>query len=288
MAGTSSPSATVSRCTCEGQSGTALNCGWEVYLTFDDGPGVGTFEVLDVLDAHKVPGTFLLTGTNFTKRYDREEDAARVRDAFAALKLADDWHLIGNHSWTHDFGLYRTPEKMAEDFQANESIVEYEYQTRGEAYLPADFTHYGRLPGCNTWRVDMDDEAQRIDLTYDELANVAGNGETANLLANTSYEIYGWDLDWHGYDDGDPETNKQIEKLRTADSMLEEAYARLERGFAPTESFETGVPPEGLRRARKLVVLGHDRTFANGGAQQLDDFIRQLKECATFKTLRAY
>ena len=294
MAGESTSSATVSRCTCSGQSGTALNCaaGWEIYLTFDDGPGVGTFEVLDVLDAHGIPGTFLMTGTNFSKP-QAEEASQRVREAFHALKLADEWHLLGNHSWTHDFSLYRTPEKMVEDFKVNESIVEYEYQNLGEAYLPAEFKRYGRLPYCNTWRVDLADAALRISLDYDEWASVKGNADVADQLADASlgngYEMYGWDQDWHGYDDGKSDTQKAMEPLKAAADMVEEATARLERGVVSTGTFKNGVLPEGTQRARKLVVLGHDRIFANGGAQQLDEFVRQMKACgAVFKTLREY
>jgi peptidoglycan-N-acetylmuramic acid deacetylase len=62
----------------------------ELYLTFDNGYENGyTGQILDTLKAKKVPAIFFVTG-----HY--------VKDQPELLKrMADEGHLIGNHSWSH-------------------------------------------------------------------------------------------------------------------------------------------------------------------------------------------
>lgn len=60
-----------------------------VALTFDDGPGGHTGAVLDVLDAHGVPGTFFAVGSLVTRRGDLVRRASEAG------------HEIANHSHTH-------------------------------------------------------------------------------------------------------------------------------------------------------------------------------------------
>jgi peptidoglycan/xylan/chitin deacetylase (PgdA/CDA1 family) len=63
----------------------------QVALTFDDGPNVGaTEEVMRILDAHGVKGTFFEVG----KAIDAAPQITRA--------LYDDGQLLGNHSYHHD------------------------------------------------------------------------------------------------------------------------------------------------------------------------------------------
>jgi peptidoglycan/xylan/chitin deacetylase (PgdA/CDA1 family) len=59
------------------------------HLTFDDGPGPHTDELLDVLGRYDVRATFFVIGAQIAER------AATVRRA------VDEGHAIGNHSWDH-------------------------------------------------------------------------------------------------------------------------------------------------------------------------------------------
>lgn len=65
------------------------SCRGYVALTFDDGPGRFTNELLDILDRYDVPATFYLVGMHV------EEYAAVVQ------RMAYNGHEIGNHSWSH-------------------------------------------------------------------------------------------------------------------------------------------------------------------------------------------
>jgi peptidoglycan-N-acetylglucosamine deacetylase len=59
------------------------------HLTFDDGPGPDTDELLDVLARYDVRATFFVIGAQIAER------VATVRRA------AEEGHAIGNHAWDH-------------------------------------------------------------------------------------------------------------------------------------------------------------------------------------------
>jgi peptidoglycan/xylan/chitin deacetylase (PgdA/CDA1 family) len=82
-----------------------------VALTFDDGPGPHTIEVLEVLAAAQVRATFFVTGAHVAARPDL---AARIVAA---------GHLIGNHTYTHPQDIPGSEPRgnfdaLAEDVQA--------------------------------------------------------------------------------------------------------------------------------------------------------------------------
>lgn len=64
----------------------------QLALTFDDGPGVTTLELLEVLERSGVKATFFLVGRHI-------EEHRHV-----ALRALREGHLIGNHSYSHSNG----------------------------------------------------------------------------------------------------------------------------------------------------------------------------------------
>ncbi len=70
-------------------------------LTFDDGPGTGTERVLEVLADAGVRATFFMIGEAVE---ERPETARRV---------ADEGHVIGNHTHTHPKLTELSPERIA-------------------------------------------------------------------------------------------------------------------------------------------------------------------------------
>ncbi|WP_226584956.1 delta-lactam-biosynthetic de-N-acetylase [Halobacillus litoralis] len=83
-----------------------------VYLTFDNGYEQGyTGKVLDVLKEKEVPATFFVTG-----HY--------IESAPELLKrMADEGHLIGNHSWSHPDFTKISKEKMQRELSMVEESV---------------------------------------------------------------------------------------------------------------------------------------------------------------------
>lgn len=62
-----------------------------VYLSFDDGPGNHTREVLDILRKEKVLATFFVLG----------EQAERYPELIRGL--VEDGHALGNHTFNHQY-----------------------------------------------------------------------------------------------------------------------------------------------------------------------------------------
>ena len=60
-----------------------------VALTFDDGPGRYTAELLDILDENEAKATFYLLGSKLDS-YSAEVE-----------RMADEDHEVGNHTWDH-------------------------------------------------------------------------------------------------------------------------------------------------------------------------------------------
>lgn len=82
-----------------------------VYLTFDDGPGAYTQQLLDVLDKYNVKATFFVT--NASPKY---------QDMIAKEYAAG--HSIGIHTYSHDYNkIYASEEAYFEDLEAMQDVI---------------------------------------------------------------------------------------------------------------------------------------------------------------------
>ncbi len=80
--------------------------GKEVYLTFDDGPGTQTAEILDILKKEKVKATFFVTG---------KEDAYSKK---MYKRIVEEGHTLGMHSYSHIYdNIYKSQKAFSADFQ---------------------------------------------------------------------------------------------------------------------------------------------------------------------------
>lgn len=83
-----------------------------VYLTFDDGPGPYTEELLKILKKHKVRATFFVTAA-----YSDYQDL--IGKAYKA------GHVIGVHTATHEYSeIYASSEAYWKDFNKMEDIIQ--------------------------------------------------------------------------------------------------------------------------------------------------------------------
>ena len=82
-----------------------------IYLTFDDGPGIYTEELLNILDKYNVKATFFVTAqfTKFLPLLTRE---------------AESGHTVALHTKTHNWNLYRSFENYYKDFTDMNKIIE--------------------------------------------------------------------------------------------------------------------------------------------------------------------
>jgi len=77
----------------------------EVALTFDDGPGEDTAELLDLLAAEKVSANFFCVGQQMEKYPD------------LVRRIVDEGHLIGNHTYSHPNLMLCGPQRTRQELQ---------------------------------------------------------------------------------------------------------------------------------------------------------------------------
>ena len=97
-----------------------------IYLTFDDGPGQYTEQLLDILDKHDVKVTFFLT--NFFTSYQ-----------YLIKREAESGHSVAVHTYKHDYDkIYSSESAYWEDFKKMQDIIKDETGIE---------THLFRFPG---------------------------------------------------------------------------------------------------------------------------------------------
>lgn len=105
----------------------------KVYLTFDDGPSGYTDDILDILDAHGVKGTFFV----LTKEGKFADEAYK--------RIADEGHTLGLHSSSHKYHeIYASVEAFRNDIRTQQ---EYLYDLTGV------WPRIYRFPGGSSNRV---------------------------------------------------------------------------------------------------------------------------------------
>ena len=154
-------------------NGTVGN-GKAVYLTFDDGPGMYTEDLLKILAHHKVKATFFVTG--FFKNY-----------LDCLTKEAEAGHTIAVHTYSHDYAkIYKSEKAYWDDFEQMEKLIE---EKTGER------TNLFRFPGGSsnaisakysegimTKLVKTADEKGLVYFDWNVLSGDAGNTKDSDKI----------------------------------------------------------------------------------------------------------
>ncbi|GAA4138037.1 hypothetical protein GCM10022216_14810 [Sphingobacterium kyonggiense] len=139
-----------------------------IYLTFDDGPLIGSRAIDSIATSKSVKINAFLVGkhANMSKRL--KNDYQRYMNN----PLVECY----NHSYTHANNrfhvFYSNPDAAVNDFEKCEEDLALKHKII-------------RMPGRNIW---LFDGTRRIDLS--------SGSQTADLLGVHGYKIYGWDVEW--------------------------------------------------------------------------------------------
>jgi peptidoglycan-N-acetylglucosamine deacetylase len=96
-----------------------------IALTFDDGPTSETNGVLDVLKEYQVSAAFFVVG----RRVEKNEDVVR--------RIHEEGHLIGNHSFSHDYGFSMYSKKrIIKELVKTEDVTEKIIGKRMNVFRP--------------------------------------------------------------------------------------------------------------------------------------------------------
>ncbi|MFA9558305.1 polysaccharide deacetylase family protein [Evansella sp. AB-rgal1] len=82
-----------------------------VALTFDDGPGINTDEILHMLQTHDVKGTFYLTGSEIEEDFEK------------AVRIVKHGHEIGNHTYSHPRMVLKSPSFITEEIKETDKLI---------------------------------------------------------------------------------------------------------------------------------------------------------------------
>lgn len=144
-----------------------------IYLTFDDGPGPYTENLLNILDKYNIKATFFVTN-QFPKHIH------------LIKKEYEKGHQIGIHSYTHKWSIYRSVDAFFDDFNKMENII-YE-QTN---IHPKIF----RFPGGSS---------NTISKNYSRGIMT----KLANILTDKGYTYFDWNID-----SGDTSRNNSVKDI---------------------------------------------------------------------------
>lgn len=156
----------------------------KVYLTFDDGPGVNTDRILDILAEYDVKATFFVVG--------KEDEVSKE----AIRRIVAEGHTLGMHSYSHKYSeLYASEESFREDFERQRVFLEE---------LTGEKCEFYRFPGgsSNTVSdVDMHIFADYLDsqgVVFHDWNIASGDGGRAlldvkTLVKNSTADIGKWD-----------------------------------------------------------------------------------------------
>ncbi|KAI1854000.1 hypothetical protein JX265_003677 [Neoarthrinium moseri] len=96
---------------------TACNVPGTVALTYDDGPGPYTEELLQILESNNVKATFFINGNNGQGPITDNGFARVIKKAY------DDGHQIASHTWSHaDLAHLSTEERTREMTQLEDAL----------------------------------------------------------------------------------------------------------------------------------------------------------------------
>lgn len=154
--------------------------GATIYLTFDDGPGPYTEELLNILDEYNIKATFFVTGQFPNYQYLIGEEYKRG-------------HTIGIHTYTHKWNIYENVESYLNDFNQIDNIVFQETGTHSKIF---------RFPGGSS---------NRVSANYSK----GIMSQLANIMQEKGYTYYDWTFDSGDTNKKDNSVNVILKNFKT-------------------------------------------------------------------------
>ena len=188
------------------------------YLTFDDGPGPYTEELLKILKKHKVKATFFVTAA-----YKDYQDL--IKKEYKA------GHAIGIHTATHDYAqIYDSTSAYWDDFNAMQDIVRKQIGRRVDIFrFPGGSSNTVSANYCEGIMTDLVNEAEKKGYHYFDWNITSGDaGDTTSgdvMYENMMNGIHDYENSVILCHDVKDYTVKMMDKFLT--DALEEGYTFL-------------------------------------------------------------
>ncbi|MBE6916999.1 MAG: DUF5011 domain-containing protein [Ruminococcaceae bacterium] len=166
-----------------------------IYLTFDDGPGVHTQRLLDILAKYNVKATFFVVNTDYYMHT-------------LLNNIVDGGHSIGMHSVTHEYDeIYANEEAFLNDLYGMQAIIEKHTGVKSMLMRFPGGSLNANRPGLENltkklkdlgfryfdWHVDSDDwKDKNTEMAVNKIIERIGNRDNVIVL---QHDIYGTSVD---------------------------------------------------------------------------------------------
>jgi peptidoglycan/xylan/chitin deacetylase (PgdA/CDA1 family) len=158
----------------------------KIYLTFDDGPNVGTRVVIDICKELQVPATFYMIGLH---RYGSPQQVALWNEVNTYPFFE-----VTNHSFTHAYKnrfakFYSDMPGALNDFTSNHDSLKFNNKIV-------------RAPGSNEWRLPT--------VYSTDMVKLSNRIAILDSLHKLGYYITGWDWEWAHHNNKAKQTAEQL------------------------------------------------------------------------------
>ncbi|MGJ7033153.1 polysaccharide deacetylase family protein [Niabella hirudinis] len=172
-----------------------------IFMTFDDGPNLGTRNLLTILKEEKVPATMFLIGQH-TRASTEQKLMWQELQTFPGIELFNHSY---SHAWRNHFtGFYKNTDSIISDFNRAQAMMMLKEPI-------------ARTPGRNTWRIDS---TSRTDLLKNKPV-------IDSLQKKGGYVLIGWDLEWQF-------NHKNAQPIQTPDQLM----AQVDHLFASNKTLK--------------------------------------------------
>jgi peptidoglycan/xylan/chitin deacetylase (PgdA/CDA1 family) len=153
-----------------------------IYLTFDDGPGPYTENLLQILEKHNAKATFFVTN-----QFPEYQDMIK--------KEAEAGHSIGVHTYLHDYGtIYSSTDAFWNDFEQMQDVIEEQTGRRTELMrFPGGSSNTISAKYCTGIMTQLAQQAEQKGYTFFDWNASSGDGNadttTESVLEKSEKEV---------------------------------------------------------------------------------------------------
>lgn len=162
-----------------------------IYISFDDGPILGTSNCIDICTRHQLAATFFEVGLHQSRNKEGQK-------LYQEILQNENLFAICNHSFSHAYGkyvpFYHQPKEALADFLKAKELLQPK-------------NNIVRLPGNNAWNTK---EVKRASGLVRPLVH---------QLDSAGFTIIGWDMEWRFNKKGKPVQSPEA-LVALVDSLL--------------------------------------------------------------------
>jgi peptidoglycan-N-acetylglucosamine deacetylase len=172
----------------------------QIYLTFDDGPTVGSKKLYELLKQEQIPAALYLVGEHYQKSPGMHAEIDSLRNS--------PYIVLANHSFSHAWH-----DKYLKFYSDHAAVITDYTNAQNILHITSGIA---RCAGRNVWRTPL------VNITDDK-----GPGTAMDSLYKMGYNFTGWDCTW-------PYDYKTFKNTRDVAGMMNRIKLYFDSSFTKT------------------------------------------------------